>query len=82
MTVLIRADAVIGEGLFDSVAWAAEVHLKRQIGSIYKTAILYGSEDSPDRIEFYEQAELTVRKNPPFAIKQKPTLVWRPEGTL
>jgi len=51
---MTRADAGIGAGLFDSIAWAFEAHLREPDTHEYHFAVLRGwHEDSPERIEFW-----------------------------
>jgi hypothetical protein len=59
-TLMTRHDADLGVGLFDSIAWAFEVHVRKPDDSRYQAAILYGNEDSPERIDFYFEAEPLV----------------------
>lgn len=54
-TLLTRKDDEVGEGLFDSVAWALEVHVKVLDTGVYNSAVLYGNEDAPEMIDFYTQ---------------------------
>lgn len=68
MKLLTRKDAGLGVGLFDSVAWAFEVHLKEPDNPLFKSAVLHGNEDCPDRIEFY------ARSMP--LVTSKPAMVW------
>ena len=56
-TLLTRYDDGLGEGIFDSIAWALSTHVKIPDTGEYRAAVLYGSEDSPEMIEFYTQAE-------------------------
>lgn len=56
VTVLTRHDNVGGES-YDSIARAFEVHVKQPDTKIYATAILYGNEDSPERIEFFTKKQ-------------------------
>jgi hypothetical protein len=53
-TFLTRNDEGIGEGIFDSIAWAYETHVKRADNPRAGFAVLYGNEDSPDRIDFFD----------------------------
>ena len=69
--LLTRADDNLGDGVFDSIQWCYEVHVKRDLGTQYKSAVLYGNEDCPERIEFYTQAEPKLRDRVAF--------VWVPE---
>jgi hypothetical protein len=59
-TFITRADEGIGAGPFDSVAWALEVHVKIPDAGQYRASVLYGSEDCPERIDFYTQAQPKV----------------------
>lgn len=56
-TMLTRKDDDVGEGVFDSIAWALEVHCKLPDRGVYNAAILYGNEDAPEMIDFYAQPE-------------------------
>lgn len=60
MKMLSRRDADVGEGLFDSIAWALSEHVKTADTGVFQSAILYGNEDAPDMIDFYTQAEPLV----------------------
>lgn len=51
VTTLTRHD---WNGQFDSIAWAFEEHLKEIDDGKFNFAVLYGNEDSPEEIEFYE----------------------------
>jgi hypothetical protein len=53
MIMLTRADQV-GSHPYDSVKWAIETHLKEQDTGEFTHAVLYGNEDAPDRIDFYD----------------------------
>lgn len=52
MRLLTRTDQV-GVGFYDSIKWAMETHVKEPDNGTYNFAVLYGREDSPDRIDFY-----------------------------
>jgi len=52
-TLLTRKDDNLGDGLFDSIAWAFSEHVKAPDNEEYKSAILYGNEDCPEMIDFY-----------------------------
>ncbi len=56
-TLLTRKDKGVGDGPFDSIAWAMEVHVKVPDKGKYKAAVLYGNEDSPGMIDFYTQSK-------------------------
>lgn len=56
-TLLTRKDDNVGEGVYDSIAWAFEVHVKLPDNPRYNSAVLYGSEDAPTMIDFYTEAE-------------------------
>lgn len=56
-TVLTRYDADLGEGLFDSIAWAFSEHVKQPDNPLYNSAVLYGNEDCPEMIDFYTESE-------------------------
>jgi hypothetical protein len=60
ITYLTRKDADLGEGLFDSIAWAYEVHVKEPDPRVYNFAILHGNEDAPSKIEFFVQENPNV----------------------
>jgi len=54
-TLLTRTDDNLGDGLFDSIAWAFE-KIGLPDNPKVKAAVLYGNEDDPERIDFYKQA--------------------------
>jgi len=54
-TLITRKDYHLGDGVFDSLAWALSEHCKIPDTGEYKAAVLYGNEDSPQRIDFYTQ---------------------------
>ena len=56
-TLLTRKDDSVGDGLFDSIAWAFSEHLKTADTGVYNAAILYGNEDAPEMIDFFTKAE-------------------------
>jgi hypothetical protein len=62
----------VGDGVFDSIAWALEVHVKIPDTGKYNAALLYGNEGAPDKIEFYTQREPLVT--------DKVAFTWKPEG--
>jgi hypothetical protein len=74
VTLLTRKDKHVGTGLFDSIAWAFEVHVKQPDLGVFRSALLYGNEDAPERIEFYRVAKLCMKH------VEKPAMVWTPEG--
>lgn len=53
---MTRADADLGEGLFDSIAWAFSEHVKEPDNPAFNSAVLYGNDDAPVRIDFYTQS--------------------------
>lgn len=53
MKLLSRRDEGLGAGLFDSIKWAFEQHVHEPDSGLYNYGILYGSEDCPDRIDFW-----------------------------
>ena len=55
-TFLTRKDDNVGDGLFDSIKWALESHVGIADDSRFNSAMLYGNEDAPERIDFYTQA--------------------------
>lgn len=59
-TILTRKDDNLGEGLFDSIAWAFSEHVKLPDNPRYNSAILYGNDDAPEMIDFYAETELLV----------------------
>jgi hypothetical protein len=69
--LLTRTDDNVGVGLYDSIAWAYEVHVKQPDPRSYNAAILYGNEDAPERIDFYTSPEPLVT--------DKPAFIWMPE---
>jgi hypothetical protein len=60
MKLLTRQDKGVGEGPFDSVNWALTTHVKIVDDGFYNSAVLYGSEDAPSRIDFYTQFDPQV----------------------
>jgi hypothetical protein len=68
-TLLTRKDEGVGVGVFDSIAWAFEVHLKAPDEPKFNSAVLSGDESCPNEIAFYTQAEPLVTDTPAF--------VWR-----
>jgi hypothetical protein len=72
-SALTRHDTEAGVGEFDSIAWAFNhIHLTDIPDVQY--AMLYGNEDSPDRIEFF-------RKTNPTTL-DVPYAVWTPNSGL
>ncbi len=69
--LLTRNDEGVGEGSFDSIAWAFSEHVGTKDLGNYQSAVLFGNEDCPERIEFYIQAEPLVT--------DKPELIWHNE---
>jgi len=67
---LTRRDTDVGVGEFDSVKWAIETHLGRNPDAFpyhyANSAILFGNEDCPDRIDFYESESPTITDTPVF----------------
>ena len=61
-TFMTRADADLGEGEFDSIKWAFEEHVKLPDPgpSLYNSAILFGDETAPKRIDFFFEREPTI----------------------
>ena len=55
-TYITRCDVGLGDGAFDSIAWAFDTHIKAEDTGEYNSAMLYGNEDAPDKIEFYREA--------------------------
>ena len=56
-----RADEGIGEGLYDSVTWAFEVHVKIPDDKRMVCALLYGrNEDAPECIDFYAENNINA----------------------
>lgn len=53
---MTREDAELGDGLFDSIAWLFSEHIKEPDTKEYNSAVVYGNEDSPIRIELYRSA--------------------------
>lgn len=72
--LVTRHDANVGEGIFDSIAWLYEVHLKEDDPGIYNSAVVHGNEDWPDKVEFY------VSESP--TIYDTPGRVWVPDVDL
>jgi hypothetical protein len=49
-----RKDDGVGDGLFDSIAWLFDVHLKEKDNKRIKSAVVYGqNEDSPERVDLF-----------------------------
>jgi hypothetical protein len=71
-TMLTRRDTDVGEGSFDSIAWALNVHVKTHDTGIYHAAILHGNEDCPERIDFYTQTEPKVSDDVAYTWKPAP----------
>jgi len=68
-TFITRSDNELGDGPFNSIRWAYEVHLKTPYGFCdYHFAIMYGNADCPQRIDFFKKA------SPRF--DAKPDYVW------
>lgn len=65
-TFLTRHDTDVGEGEFDSIAWAMETHVDMIDDGKYQSAILYGNEDDPKRIDFYTEENPRVDTVPAF----------------
>lgn len=59
-TILTRKDDGLGEGLFDSIAWAFSEHVKLPDNPRYNSAILYGNDDCPVMIDFYAEEVLLI----------------------
>lgn len=70
-TWLTRHDTDVGEGEFDSIAWAFENHVKQEDEGKYDSAVLFGNEDAPERIEFYTFESPTITDTPAW--------IWRAE---
>jgi hypothetical protein len=69
MTMLTRRDDLgVASDPFDSIKWALETHVKRQDSGRYNYAVLYGNEDSPDRIDFWCSEP---------DVGDSPRLIWR-----
>lgn len=49
-TFLSRKDDGVGVGLYDSIAWIYEVHLKLPDNPAHNSAVITGNEDSPVKI--------------------------------
>lgn len=47
----------------DDMQWLRDVHVKRLPGR-YKSAVIYGNEDCPTRIDLYKSATPTVDARP------------------
>jgi hypothetical protein len=58
--LLTRKDSEVGDGLFDSIAWAFSEHIKETDTGEFNSALLYGNEDAPERIELYRTSEPLV----------------------
>ena len=72
--LMTRKDADVGDGIFDSVKWIFETHLKEPDCLEINSAVFYGwNEDYPERIDFYRE--------PCPLITSVPCRVWtRPES--
>jgi len=46
----------------DSIKWLYEVHLKQEDTHIHNFAILYDSEDAPQKVELYKSEDPTYRE--------------------
>lgn len=66
MTLLTRKDAYLGEGLYDSIAWAFSEHVQQPDNPRYNSAVLHGNQDCPEKIEFFTHKVLKVHHKPAF----------------
>lgn len=55
-TFMTRADAELGQGLYDSIAWIFEVHVKTPDTGEYNSAVLHGNEDCPETIQLWRDS--------------------------
>ncbi len=65
-TFITRHDTDVGVEVCDSIAWAFENHVKQEDEGLYDSAMLYGNEDAPVRIEFYTFESPTIHDTPAF----------------
>lgn len=63
---LTRHDPDVGDGDYDSIAWALEVHVAVPDTGEYRAAVLHGDEDAPERIEFWRAEEPMRTEAPDF----------------
>ena len=66
-----RDFADLGADLFDSIAWAFSEHVHAPDTGEYKSAVLYGNEDAPKRIDFFRTARPLITSKVAFT--------WTPE---
>lgn len=53
----------------DDMQWLYDVHLLgMDANRVFRSAVIYGNEDSPDRIELFEDANPTVNDIPRIII--------------
>jgi hypothetical protein len=62
--LMTRHDTEVGEGEFDSVRWLYETVLREPDPQEADSAVVYGNEDSPDKIEFYSLESPTITDTP------------------
>lgn len=55
--LMTRKDGSVGFGVFDSIAWLFSEHVGEPDNSEFNSAMVYGNEDSPEMIDFYNEAE-------------------------
>lgn len=53
-TFMTRTDSGVGDGVFDSIAWIHEVHLRIPDKGKFNSAVLFGNEDAPERIHLWK----------------------------
>jgi hypothetical protein len=64
MIMMTRKDDEVGVGEFDSIAWLFGVHINEPDNPAIKSALVYGSESSPERVDLYTQEEPWVTDDP------------------
>ena len=70
-TLLTRHDEGVGEGEYDSVKWAFQTHVHKKDNKRYKSAMLYGNEDAPERIEFFTKASPLYTDKPAYTWRER-----------
>lgn len=81
-TFMTRHDTDVGDGVFDSIHWLFETVLKESDPQDtdpdlpVDSAIVYGNEDSPERIEFYSLESPTITDTPVRVWAREPANVY------
>ena len=65
-TRLTRKDKV-GVGDYDSIKWAFDTHLEKPDTGEYNSAVLYGNEDDPSKIDFFRSENPDYTDQPDFS---------------